>query len=167
MTEWVEQRICFKFCIKLEYSSMETIQMIQKVIATGNCWSAASSGQFAHSCITSHAEILAKHQITQVIQPSLQSRFVTLQLLDFSKTKITFEREEISDRWWDSGKYGEVADRDWENYVKFQEAYFEGVWGILYLLQINVSIFHITWLYTFWIDLVCSSRDSFIWCSAA
>ena len=30
MTEWVEQRICIKFCIKLEYASTETIWMTQK-----------------------------------------------------------------------------------------------------------------------------------------
>ena len=30
MTEWVEQRIHIKFCIKPEHSSTETIQMIQK-----------------------------------------------------------------------------------------------------------------------------------------
>ena len=30
MTEHVEQRICIKFCIKLEHSSAETIQTIQK-----------------------------------------------------------------------------------------------------------------------------------------
>ena len=30
MTERVEQWICIKFCIKLKYSSAETIQMIQK-----------------------------------------------------------------------------------------------------------------------------------------
>ena len=31
MTEWVEQRICIKFCIKFEHSFVETIWMIQKV----------------------------------------------------------------------------------------------------------------------------------------
>ena len=36
MTEQVEQRICIKFCIKLEHSSVETIQMIQKAAAMGN-----------------------------------------------------------------------------------------------------------------------------------
>ena len=36
MTEKVEQQICIKFCIKLEHSSMETIQMIQKATAMGN-----------------------------------------------------------------------------------------------------------------------------------
>ena len=30
MTERVEQRICIEFCVKLEHSSMETIQIIQK-----------------------------------------------------------------------------------------------------------------------------------------
>ena len=30
MTEWVEQRICIGFCIKLEHSAVETIWMIQK-----------------------------------------------------------------------------------------------------------------------------------------
>ena len=30
MTEQVDQRICIKFCIKLDHSSTETIQMIQK-----------------------------------------------------------------------------------------------------------------------------------------
>ena len=30
ITEWVEQQICIKFCIKLEHSSMKTIHMIQK-----------------------------------------------------------------------------------------------------------------------------------------
>ena len=30
MTERVEQQICIRFCVKLEYSSMETTWMIQK-----------------------------------------------------------------------------------------------------------------------------------------
>ena len=36
MTEQVEQRICIKFCMELEHSSVETIGMIQKVTAMGN-----------------------------------------------------------------------------------------------------------------------------------
>ena len=35
MTELVEQEICIKFCIKLEHSSTETIQVIQKGTAMG------------------------------------------------------------------------------------------------------------------------------------
>ena len=36
MTEQVEQHIWTKICIKLEHSSVETIQMIQKAAAMGN-----------------------------------------------------------------------------------------------------------------------------------
>ena len=36
MTEQVQQQICTKFCINLEHSSAETIQMIQKAAAMGN-----------------------------------------------------------------------------------------------------------------------------------
>ena len=60
MTEQVKQQICIKFYIKLEHSSMEPIQMIQKATAMGNWWWAASSQQGAHSCITSSAEISGK-----------------------------------------------------------------------------------------------------------
>ena len=92
-----------------------------------------------------------------------QPRFCALQLLAFLKTKITFEREEISDHWWDSRKYNGAADGDWKNCVRSQGATLKGteaslssVQCFLYLLSslINVSIFHITWLDTFWTDLV-------------
>ena len=69
MTEQAEQWICIRFCIKLEHSSTETIRMIQKAVAMGNWWLAASSQQSAHSRITSCAEFFMKHQITQVTQP--------------------------------------------------------------------------------------------------
>ena len=36
MTEQGEQRICTRLCVKLERSSVETIQMIQKGAAMGN-----------------------------------------------------------------------------------------------------------------------------------
>ena len=150
MTEWVEQRIYIKFCIKLEHSSTETNQMIQKATAIQ-----LVIGRFIttmhHSRIISCAEFLAKHQTTQVAQP----RFCTLWLLAFPKTKITFEREEISDHRWDSGKYNGVADGDWENCVKSQHAYFEGDWGVIVLCTIfciwyffQHYLFHITWLDT-------------------
>ena len=66
MTEQVEQLMCKRFCIKLEHSSVEIIQMIQKAAAMGNRWLAAS-WQCTRSCITSRAE-LVKHHITQVTQ---------------------------------------------------------------------------------------------------
>ena len=36
MTEQVEEQICIESCVKLEHSSMETIQMMQKAAAMGN-----------------------------------------------------------------------------------------------------------------------------------
>ena len=51
----------------------------------------------------------------------------------FPKTKITFEREEISDHWWDWGKYDGADDGGWENYVRSQGAFFEGAWGVIVL----------------------------------
>ena len=74
-----------------------------------------------------------KHQITQMTEHPLQPRFGALQCLAFSKTKITIEREEISDHQWDSGKYDGVADGDWENGVRSQGAYFEWAWGVIVL----------------------------------
>ena len=69
MTEQVQHWICIKFGLKLEHSSTETMQMIQKAAAVGNRWLVASSRQCAHSCITSCTEFLVEHQITQVTQP--------------------------------------------------------------------------------------------------
>ena len=59
MTEWVEQRICIKFCIKLEHSSTETNGMIHKATAVGNEW-LATSLQRACSHITSCSELPGK-----------------------------------------------------------------------------------------------------------
>ena len=103
MTEQVEQWICIKFCVKPEHSSMETIWMIQKATAVGNWWLAASSG-CACSCITSYAEFFGKTSNHPGDSGPLQPRFGTLKLLAFPKMKITFEREGISDHWWDLGK---------------------------------------------------------------
>ena len=47
-------------------------------------------------------------------------RFGALRLLVFPKTKITFEREEISDHRSDSRKYDGTADGDWENCVSLK-----------------------------------------------
>ena len=161
ITEWVKQWICSKFCIKLEHSSAETIWMIQKATAVGNWWWAASSRQHTRSCIASCAEFLGETSNHPGDLAPLQPRFGPLWLLAFPKTKITFEREETSDHQWHSGKYDRAADDDWENCVRSQGAYFEGVWGMTVLCtmffvssSINVSIFHITCLDTFWTDLV-------------
>ena len=167
MTEQVEQRICIKFCIKLDHSSAETIQMIQEAAAMGFWWLAASSDN-----APAHALQLVQFFGETSNQPGdsapLQPRFGTLQLLAFPKTKITFEREEISDCQWDLGKYDSTADGNWENYLRSQDAYFEGdaslsyVQCFLYLVSssINASIFHSTWLDTLWKDLTSLSSSS-------
>ena len=118
------------------------------------------------SCITSHAEFFCKTLNHPSDSAPLQPRFGTLQLLAFPKTTITFEREEISDCRWDSGKYTGAADGEWENCVRCQGAYFEGDWETLSCVQcflylvsssINVSNFHITCLDVFWICLLYTS----------
>ena len=161
MTEQVEQWICIKFGLKLEHSSAKIILMIQKAAAMGNWWLAASSRQCACSYIMSCAEFFCKTSNHPGYSAPLQPRFGTLWLLDFSKTKITFKREEISDCRWDSGKYNRTANGDWENCVRSQDAYFEGDWHIIVLCtlflvssSINVSVFHMTWQDTIWTDLV-------------
>ena len=160
-TEQVEQQICLKLCVKLEHSSMETIQMIQKAVAMGNCWLAASSRQCTHSCIMSHAEFFGETSYHPGDSAPLQPIFSTLRLLLFPKTKVNFEREEISDCR-DSGKCNRVANANWENWGRSEGAYSKRDWGIIVLCTMffisciffNVSIFHNTWLGTFWTDLV-------------
>ena len=134
MTERVEQWIFIRFCIKLKHSSMETIQMIQKTTAMDNWWLAASSQQCTCSWIMSWAKIFGETSNHPGDLAPLQPRFGALWLLAFLKTKITFEREEILDHWWDSGKYNNgAAYGDWENCVRSQGAYFEGDQGIIVL----------------------------------
>ena len=94
-------------------------------------WLAALSWQHTHSCIMSCSEIFGKTSNHPDDSAPLQPRFGALWLLAFPKTKITFEREEISDHWWDSGKYDRAADGDWENCVRSQGAYLEGDWGVI------------------------------------
>ena len=158
-TDWVEQWICIKFCVKLEHSFTETIRIVQKATAMGNWWLAASSRQ----CAPFMHHVLGKTSNCPGDSAPLHPRFGTLQLLAFPKTKTTFEREEISDCQWDSGKYDRAADGDWENYVRSQGAYFEGNWDVTVLctvflisciFSVNVSIFHSAWLDTFWTGLV-------------
>ena len=110
MTEWVEQWICTKLCVKGEHSPTETTGMIQKAAATGTWWLAASSWQYACPFIISCVEFFGKTSNCPGDSAPQQPRFGTLLLTVFPKTKITFEREEISGHWWDSGKYNGAAD---------------------------------------------------------
>ena len=144
---------------------METIGMIQNAIAVDNWWLAASSQQCACSSITSHAEFFGKTSHHQGDSNLLQTRFGTLRLLAFSKTKITFV---ISEKRFQiineiqknmTGQLMTTGRTMWGTKVptlKVTEASLSYVQCFSYLVSssINVSIFHITWLDTFWTDLI-------------
>ena len=116
-------------------SSVERCNPKKKATDISNCWLAASSWQCACSCITSHAEVFGKTSNHPGDSAPLQPRFGALRLLAFPKTKITFEREEISDHRWDSGKYYRAADGNWENCVRYQGAYMKGTEASLSSVQ--------------------------------
>ena len=91
MTEWVEQQICIRFCIKFEHSSRETIQVIPKpqLRATGD-W------QLHHDNVPAHVScpmqsFLVKHQITQVTQSPYSLDLVPCDFWLFPKLKSPFK----------------------------------------------------------------------------
>ena len=133
--EWIEQWICIKFCIKFEHSSGHYSDD-----AEGRSYGQLVIGSFIITMCPFVQNILCRVFCKTSNHPAdsapLQPRFGALWLLAFPKTIITFEREEISDCQWDSGKYDGAADGDWENCVRSQGAYFEGDWGIIALCTI-------------------------------
>ena len=145
MTEQVEQWVCIKFCIKLEHSSIETIQMIQQATAMVNCWSAASSWQCTHSC-ASHLmqSVLARHQITQVTQPPYSPDLAPCDFWLFPKLKSPLKvnrfqtsmrfRKILQGSWWWLGELCEVPRCQlWRTLGHHWHMY--SVSCILYLLQ--------------------------------
>ena len=143
MIEWVEQWICIKFCIKLE--RLLPFPGNYSDDSEGHSYGQLVIGSFITTMrpLLHHisCSFLVKHQITQVTQPPLQLRFGAMWILAFPKTKITFGREQISDHWWDSGKYNETADGNWENCVRSQGAYFERDWGIMVLCTVFLVLY--------------------------
>ena len=133
MTKQVEQWIFIKFHIKIKHSSMETIQMIQKA----KLWP-TGDWQLHHNNVPAHAlclmqSFLLTHQITQMTQPLYSPDLTACNFWVFPKTKITFEREEISDHWQHSGQYNGASNGDWEYCVRSQGAYFEGDGDVIVL----------------------------------
>ena len=143
----------------------------------GHWWLAASSLQYAHSCKKSPAEFFGKTSNHPGDLVPRQPTFGALWLMASPKTKITFERKEISDRQWNSIKYHRTADGN--SNKEFNSVLSSGrdartVWGpklptlkgteaslsylqcFLYLVcsLINVSVFHSVWLDIFWTDLI-------------
>ena len=87
MSEWVEQWIWIKFCVKLEHSFTETIQMIQKAAAMGT-----GDWQLPHDNMPADAShlvqsFLAKHHIIQVTQPPYSPDLVPCDFWFFPKLK--------------------------------------------------------------------------------
>ena len=155
MTEWVEQQICVKFCIKLEHSSMENIWMIQKVAAMGDWWLAASLTMHVlmHQ---SGAEFFGKTSNHPSDSATLQPRFDTLWLLAKLKSPLKGRRfqtiSEIEEN--TTGELMAIGRTVWGPKVpslKRTEVSFSYVQCFLYLVSssINVSVFHIIWLDTF------------------
>ena len=112
MTERVEQWICIKVSIKLEHSSVETIQMIQRPAAMGYCdWQLHHDNAPTH---TSHLvqRFLVKHQITQVTQPLYSPELVPFDFSLFPKLNSPLKGktfQTVNENW---GKYYGVADGD-------------------------------------------------------
>ena len=165
MAEWAEQWICTKFCIKLDHSSMETIQMIQKAAAMGNWWLAAVSTR-QHAClyIISPAEVFGENEITQVTQLPYSPDLVPCCFWLFPKLKSPLKGkrfptvDEIQEN--TTGQLMAIGRTMWGANVptlKGTEMSLSYVQCFLYLESSsrNVSIFHINWLDTFWRDRVC------------
>ena len=118
MTEQVEQQICIKWCIKLEYSSIETIWMIQKAAAMGNWWLAASSWQCPCVCITSGAEYFGESLNHSGDSVPLWPRFVSYNFWLFPKLKSPLK-----------GKGFQTFDEIQENTTGHLMATGRTVWG--------------------------------------
>ena len=159
MTEWVEQWICIKFCIKLEHSSTETIWMIQKATAMGSWWLAASSQQYAHSCIMSCAEfswknIKSPRWLSSHHSPDLLP--CNFWLLPKLKSPLKGNRRQTINEIQENmtGQLKETGKTVWGPKVptlKGTGVSLSYVQCFLYLVpsSINASIFHIKWLDTF------------------
>ena len=138
--------------------------MIQKAPTVGNWWLAASSRQWASSCITSPAAFLLKHQITQVTHAPYSPDLAPCDCWPFPKLKLPLKGKrlqtinEIQEN--TMGQLMGTGRTMWGPEVptmKGTEASLSYVQCFLYLASssINVSIFHIVWLDTFWTELIC------------
>ena len=184
MTEWVEQQICIKFCIKLEHLSMETIQMIQKAFEDDamstvqiKVWHKHfKDGQVpveSDPCSRSPARSRTPENVEHVQAAINKDQWLTVQELeaDLGILKTTVSKILTQDL---GGKHVEAKFILWlllleqkehcaavGTTVRSQSAYFEGDQDMIVLCtmflvssSINASIF-ITWLETFWTNLVC------------
>ena len=124
---------------------------------------ATGDWQFHHNNAPTHASHLIQFFGETSNHPGdsapLQPRCGALWLLPFPKIKITFEREAISDHWWDSVNT--------TGQLRSQDAYFEGDWGVIVLWTTflvsciffsKVSVVHIIWLDASCTDLMSQRK---------
>ena len=152
MTKRVEQQICIILALSLNLLHRNNLDDSE------GC--TCGQAEIGHVTTTTHLHMhhiacrvfLQNNNHTGDSAP-LQPRCGALWPLAFPKTKITFEREEISDHQRDSGKYNRVADGDRKNCTRSQGAYFEGDQGVIVLCtmflvspSVSVFIFHTSWL---------------------
>ena len=140
MIEQVQQGICINFTLNLNIPLRKLFRWFRSpgIWTTGD-WQLHHNNAPAHA---SHlcAKFFGKTSNHSGNSAPLKPRLGALWLLAFPKTKITFEREEILDCWWDSGKYGAV-DGNWENCMRSQGAYFEGDRAIIALYMMFLVSF--------------------------
>ena len=164
MTQWVEQQIYIKFCGKLEHFSMETI----KDESEGHSFGQLVIDIFIRATrrLMHHVlcRVVGKHQITQVTQPLYRLDLMPCDFWLFPKLKSPLKGKrfqtisEIQEN--TTGQLMVIGKIVWGLKVptlKETEATLSYVQCFLYLVfsSINVSIFYITWLDTFWTDLIC------------
>ena len=168
MTEEVQQWICIKFCIKLEHSSVENIQMIQKAPAMGNWWLATLSQQHAHSCTTFVQFVGKTSNPPRWLKPPTAQIWCPV-TSGFSQNSNHLWKGRDFRPWmrfrniWRSS-WRWLGDRVWGPKVpplKGTEASLSHIQCFLYCVSlIDVSIFHIMWPDTFWTDLVYNASST-------
>ena len=130
----------------------------------GHSYGATGDWQLHHDNVPANTsrliQFFSKTSNHSGVPAPLQPRFGALWLLAFPKTKIIFERKQISDCRWDLRKYDGAADG---GCVRSQGACFEVDWGIIALYTMflvscifftKCLYFSITWLDSFWTDLI-------------
>ena len=179
MTKWVGQWIFIKFCIKLEHSSTETAQMIEKATGMGNCDWQLHHNNTPALVLRLMQRFFAKCQITQVTQPPYSPDLVPCDSWLFPKLKSPLKGkrfqtvDEIQENM--TGQLTVIGRTVWGPKVltwKRTEASLSYVQCFSYFVSssINVSFFHFMWMDTFRTDLIMSvifhnyiSKLSILW----
>ena len=167
MTEGVEQWICIKYYLRNEHFFVETTRMIQKAAAMDNWWLAAPSQQYTCSCIMSRAEIFGKTSNHPGDSAPCSPDLVPCDSWLFPKLKSLLKGKRfqtIHEIQENTMRQLMVPGTVWGPKVpiiKGTEVLLSYVRYFLYIVSssINVSTFHITWLDTFWTDLVWNHQS--------